>query len=269
MSGPVAVFDFTLGSDYCEYDDLKNYLKDKCKKWVFQLEQGESGYMHYQGRMSLRAKSRLSTLIKNCPFKEIHFSPTCTQNAGNDFYVTKDETRVEGPWSSEDKEPFIPWDVAEITEFRPWQTEVWDSADLKIRRTVNVIIDARGNNGKTTLVRCMMVHGKAQAPPFCNDFKDLMRMVCDLPNTNCYLIDMPRAVSKDKLYQLYGAIEKIKDGYAFDDRYHMKQKIMNPPVVWVFTNRCPELKLLSLDRWKLWTIVNDELVEYQPSESDY
>ena len=114
----------------------------------------------------------------------------------------------------------------------------------------------------------MCVYGKAKSPPFCNDFRDLMRMVCDMDETNCYLIDMPRAVSKDKLFQLYGAIEKIKDGYAYDDRYRFTEKYFNPPVVWVFTNRCPDLGLLSLDRWKLWTIENDELIPYELTGQD-
>lgn len=268
MSVPVAVYDFTLGSDYCDFDSLKTWCIDLCKKWVFQLEEGEGGYRHYQGRISLKVKTRLTTLKNKIPWKEIHLSPTCAQNSGNDFYVTKEETRIEGPWSSEDKVQFIPWDVEEIESLRPWQQVIWDQADQRIRRTVNVVIDKKGNNGKTTLVRCMCVYGRAKSPPFCNDFRDLMRMVCDMDPTNCYLIDMPRAVSKDKLFQLYGAIEKIKDGYAYDDRYRFTEKYFNPPVVWVFSNQCPDLGLLSLDRWKLWTIENDELVPYEVTGSE-
>lgn len=266
MSVPVCVYDFTLKKTICSKDELKDWLKDLCKKWVFQLERGESGYEHYQGRLSLKVKARLDTLLKKCKWKEIHLSQTSSQNSGNDFYVTKEDTRIDGPWSSEDKEKFIPWDVEEITELRPWQQIVFDSHDQKVKRIVNVIIDTKGNNGKTTLIRCMCVHGYAKSPPFCNDFKDLMRMVCDMGDTNCYLIDMPRAINKEKLYQFYAGIEKIKDGYAYDDRYKFTEKFFNPPVVWVFTNKCPELNLLSKDRWRLWTIEDDNLIEYDPKK---
>lgn len=270
-SGPVCVYDFTLANEDCKLEELINWLKKEAKMWVFQLEQGASGYVHYQGRLSLKVKARMSSLINKCPYKRIHFSPTSTQNSGNTFYVTKEETRVDGPWSSEDEEQGpIPWDVAEITELRPWQSVVWESAKTRVRRTVNVVIDKKGNNGKTTLIRCMCVHKLAHSPPFCNDFKDLMRMTMNMGvrNTNCYLIDMPRAIGKDRLNQLYSAVEKIKDGYAYDDRYKFQHEFFDPPVVWIFSNQCPDLQYLSLDRWKLWTIEKDELVQYHPTEEE-
>ena len=48
-----------------------------------------------------------------------------------------------------------------------------------------------------------------------NNYKDLMRMICDTPTSKCYLIDIPRSIEKDKLYGMFSAIEEIKGGYAW------------------------------------------------------
>lgn len=178
------------------------------------------------------------------------------------FYVLKDETRVNGPWSSEDEEKHIPWDVKLMKDLRPWQRSVAEwSGELELRKC-RVIYCPEGNTGKTSLCRYMMVHGLGQMIPFANDFRDLLRMVCDMPTSKLYLIDMPRAISKEKLYQFWGAIEQIKGGYAYDDRYKFRQKIFDPPQVVVFMNALPDEGLLSQDRWDLYTIWNNILIPY-------
>jgi len=81
------------------------------------------------------------------------------------------------------------------------------------------------------------------------------------------MFDMPRAMNKDRLYQFYAAIETIKDGYAYDDRYHFTEKVFDCPNIWIFTNRMPDTTLLSTDRWKFWEISEkNELVEIDLKE---
>ena len=76
----------------------------------------------------------------------------------------------------------------------------------------------------------------------------------DMPTSSLYLIDMPRSMSKSGLLGLYSAIEEVKNGYAFDDRYKFTEKIFDCPNIWIFTNTLPDRNLLSYDRWKLWEI---------------
>ena len=45
-------------------EEYKNLLKKWAKKWVFQKEKGDSGYIHYQGRISL-IKKREPEVLKN------------------------------------------------------------------------------------------------------------------------------------------------------------------------------------------------------------
>jgi len=56
------------------------------------------------------------------------------------------------------------------------------------------------------------------------------------------------------MHQLWSAIETIKGGYAYDDRYSFKEKFFDPPRVIVYTNELnSETKsLLTPDRWRVW-----------------
>ena len=110
VKDPIAVWDFTLAERTCNVGELKEFLNKHCKRWAFQLEEGEqNGYKHYQGRVSLKVRAR-----KGPCHDAIHWSPTSKDVAvtGNEFYVLKEETRVLGPWT--DRDPYIPRQVRGI-----------------------------------------------------------------------------------------------------------------------------------------------------------
>jgi hypothetical protein len=275
----LADYEFRMSVEGNAFDDVKAALKAMGKKWCFQKEQGDSGYVHWQGNISL-IKKRRPAEIHNL-WKKLfadgelpidfpnHFEPlsnnargSTSNNPGESLYSLKLDTRIEGPWKDTDKEIYIPYDVRELMEMEsfpsPWQRDVIDMLDVREIRKVDIIIDKDGGKGKSSLVRYLGCQGKAKKIPFANDFKDVMRMVMDMPTQKMYFIDMPRAIGKERLYQLYGAIEEIKGGYAFDDRYSFKDKYFDPPRVIVITNTAPDLNLLSADRWKLWEIDPEE-----------
>lgn len=259
---PCYVYDFT--HKYCEetdeydFDLLKSFLDTFTKKWCFQLEKGETtGYLHYQGRFHLIKKDRISGILKKYRFT--HLSIT-SSNCSNDFnYVEKNETRVKGPWFSQNIEndinyQYIPRQIREISNLYPWQETIiqmskeWDS------RNINIIIDQVGNNGKTILKTYMGVHKLGRSVPFVNDYKDIMRIIYCLPTSNCYLFDFPRAINKERMFGLFSGIEDIKNGYCWDDRYSFKERYFDCPNIFVFTNTFPDISMLSNDRWRFWTI---------------
>jgi len=251
-------YDFTLNGDK-NREQLIECLKDLCREWVFQLEEGENGYRHYQGRLKLKTKKRLATLKNNFPWKEIHLSPTASANIGNNFYVTKEETRIEGPWHSAEEPVKIPWDIAMITELKPWQDELLRKSKTRMLREVIVIIDENGGIGKTTFARYMGIHGHGRSIPYANEHRDICRMVMDMPESGCYIFDMPRALKKDRLQSLWAGIEMVKGGYVYDDRYKFQERYFDPPVVIVFTNEEPDMTMLSRDRWLIYAVHNDVL----------
>lgn len=91
-----------------------------------------------------------------------------------------------------------------------------------------------------------------------------MAMCMCKPPSRCYLIDMPRAMKKEKLYDFFSGIESLKNGYMYDKRYQFKDKWIDRPQIILFTNTDPDLRMFSVDRWDFWTIKDKKLVGYQP-----
>lgn len=268
-SNPCCVYDFTL-FDEISVREVRDFLNEMCKKYCFQLEQGEKkGKFHYQGRFSLKMKKRKTELIKMLSVKwnSFHISVTSTENRDNNFYVTKEETRVEGPFT-EENDIYVPKDIRNIKELRPWQNDIRTMLQDYNERTVDVIFDNKGNIGKTTLVRYMMIHDDAEMLPFCNDYKDIMRMAFDVGPKKVYLVDMPRAINKEKLFHFFSGVETLKSGYCYDDRYKFTRRLFDRPRICVFTNVKPDLALLSKDMWKLWMIRDDQLVDYEDESEE-
>lgn len=256
-------YDFTL-FDAISTKEIRDLLSPLCKKYCFQLEKGEkTDTLHFQGRFSLKIKKRLNEAIKLFALKwqKFHLSITSNENKFNNFYVMKDDTKVEGPFTNEN-EIFIPLDVLKMKTLYPWQQTIVDVLSIYDDRTVDVVYEKIGNIGKSSLVRYMMCYNDAEELVFCNDFKDIMRMAYDIGPKKIYLVDMPRALSKDKLYQFFAGIEKLKSGYCYDDRYKFQRRLFNRPRICLFTNEIPDLSLLSKDMWKLWEVSDNKLVPY-------
>lgn len=263
---PCCVYDFTLFDDI-ESSTVKLHLKQLAKKYCFQREKGEeTGKLHYQGRLSLKCKKRESELINELKkyWQKFHISITSKANRDNDFYVSKEDTRIEGPFTDKDEEPeYIPKDVRKMAnQLRPWQQKIVDMSLIEDDRAIDIIYDPNGNIGKTALCKYMDLLLGTLVLPFVNDFKDIMRMAYDAGPKTAYMIDMPRAICKERLYQLFSGIEALKGGYSYDDRYTFRRRWSDRPRIFVFTNSKPDLTLLSRDMWHMWTVENYDLIPY-------
>lgn len=251
----VCNWDFTLKDTGQTIESIKETLKANCKNWTFQKEKGkETGYLHYQGRVSLKLKSRKPSFFENC-----HWSITSNANKDNQFYVMKEDTRIGLCYSDTDKEVYIPKQFRDIILY-DWQNTIKDSANTFDARKIDLIYDPSGNSGKSTIASiCELVHGGIDMPPL-NDFKELVALLCNIctdqnnHNPKIIFFDLPRALDKERLYGLYSAIEQVKKGKLYDCRYHYKCWWIDSPRIWVFSNHLPDKSLLSSDRWNIWTI---------------
>ncbi len=246
---------------------IKGLYPETLKKYCIQLERGDSGYMHLQGRISLikkRTDAQAATHLRELglqDFKLLYTSGEVAKNDKHAFYCMKTDTRVEGPWKDDDPKPkYIPRQIRDIVELYGWQKTVIEISKIWDTRHVNMIIDKVGNKGKSTLVQYMRCNDLACKIPFANDYKDIMRMAFCMGEAKCYIIDLPRAINKEKLYQLYSAIEELKGGFCFDDRQVFRFRDFDCPNIWVFSNCIPDPGLLSSDRWKYWQIIDNELI---------
>lgn len=253
-------WDFTnFGLDYQLIIDT---LTPICKAWDFQQERCPStDKLHFQGRFKLKEKRRLTALVKLLP--GYHLSITSKENINNVYYVTKEETRVAGPWSSSDEVLIVPRQFKN-KEWYPFQQKILESRSKIDDRSINLIYDPVGCKGKSTIVGYMDSMRMAVKIPFCKDFKELMRTAYGSPDCGLYFIDMPRSLRKEAVDQMYAGIEELKNGYVFDDRYTYKRRWIDSPIIWVFTNTIPNIDLLSKDRWVYYRIVDYDLVAFDP-----
>jgi len=280
------VYEFRCNAEnFKDYDDLHTFLSSKCKKWVFQLEQGEqTGYKHYQGRLNLIKKTTKASCLKLTESKFNYLEPTISkEHLKEAFYCLKEQTRLKEPQSDIDynknKNVFIPKHLKDITyeKLRPFQKTIYD---YKCNfREINCVYCPKGNTGKSIISQYMEIQKKGFRCPTLNDFKDVIQLLCcycrdnEIRDIGHLFFDFPRAQTKDSLNGIISAIEEIKSsGRLIDIRNHFKIWYMESPNIWVFMNEMPPMDSLSADRWKVWTI-NDkyELVPYKNNniEIDY
>jgi hypothetical protein len=272
----IYVWDFTLSNkDDEDVNILKDILSSTSKSWALQKEKGETGYIHWQGRLSLRKKKTKSSIINffktKEPFNKAYFSPTATENSKSFNYVLKDETRIDGPWTDKD---LIQHETKQIQIFKKlelydWQKKLEEMAKQFDMRTIDLIYDIKGNTGKSIFSEYLEYQGIAEEVPPFRLMDDIFQWVASRPIKECYLFDMPRGMKKDKLADFYAGIEVIKNGVAYDKRYNAKKIRFNRPRVFVFTNTLPAFNLMSKDRWKVWTFYNNDLKEMIIDEDLY
>ncbi|AJP36376.1 replication-associated protein [Avon-Heathcote Estuary associated circular virus 8] len=262
----LAVWDFRYNaSTFKSESDLKAVLKGIAKKWVFQLERGDEGYEHYQGRMSLikgRRKGEKHILLKL--FKETppnYLEPTSKTEAtkGDALYVIKEDTRLKGPWTDKDevKVETTQLKIFKSLELRPYQRKLEEFARTFDMRKIDIIYDPIGDLGKSLFSEWMEYEGLAEEIPPYRLMDDIFQWVATRPIKPCYIVDMPRGMKKDKLGDFYSGLEVIKNGVAYDKRYNATKIRFNRPRVFVFTNTLPEFSLMSKDRWNVWEVQED------------
>ena len=149
MTTPCYVYEIRANRDlYADIDAFRAAWKGIVKKWVVQLERGESGYEHWQGRVSLIKKARKPELLKllksaDKPLPNYCEATTSGEKDKEAFYATKEATRIDGPWTDRDVVRYIPRQFKDLTPF-PWQQTVLDSYKDFQDRTVDCIVDVNG-----------------------------------------------------------------------------------------------------------------------------
>lgn len=239
---------FTLKATYGEPHEPKTIdpqtvytnLTPFCKEFYYQLELSETGYLHYQGCLSLHTKHRMQEVKNILGWNDVHlFHPMNWFALKN--YCTKGDTREAGPWSHTSN-----W-IRTITNLYPWQSEVADMIKIECNddRSVYWYWEATGKWGKSQFCKWAAVHLGATILRG-GALRDIARSIPDQPKI--IMFDFTRTV-EDRVN--YEAIEACKDGMIFSAKYESKMKIFNSPHVVIVANFHPDETCLSLDRWKI------------------
>lgn len=256
--------------------EVKRWLNQYTKTYCFQLERGLSDpgnpqateRLHFQGRLSLKVKERLSTLIAKFPqsLKGTHWMITSSANMENNFYVMKEDSRVMGPWM--DKDLYVPlqWRAPLVYTERPWQKSLSELLKLWSPRVIHCVLDKRGGIGKSTCIGLLMTrHGAVYIPSTMGTADKMMQsMYAQCPQENgLVVINLPRGITDAEQAEVAKATELGKDGIMYDWRNKFRLKVVDSPGVCVFMNKPSDafIGACSLDRWKFYHINQDELVD--------
>lgn len=238
---------------------FKKELGSFCKKWCFQKEKGlESDLPHFQGQLSLKTKLRKAELVKAFhPEWNIYWSVQQDESKSS-IYVTKEDTRVDGPWSDKDVPAYVPRALRNL-ELKGWQQELRDAlVQPGDDRTVHIVLDKAGGIGKSTFCKYMSINHRAfTMPGTIGRGEDLMKLVCNslkgVPPSQhvIFLLDLPRAINKNNWDQWCSVLEQLKNGHITDWRYQGENRWIEPPAVCCFTNSLPPPDLFTSDRWNI------------------
>lgn len=262
MPSQINLIDFTIPhKDYPTVAFVHGVLRCWFKKYVFQLEKGEkTGYLHWQGRGSLIKKAYHDSIKDKLGF---HNSPTSDPafKQKTFVYVMKEQTRVEGPFTDQDYEepPVLTRQLRTFMEYdqHPWQKDVTKLIEVPCDRSIIVILDVIGNTGKSVYAEWLEYYRKAYEIPPMRSMEDIMQCAMCIKSQKCYLVDMPRGMDKSKMADFYAGLESLKNGVMYDKRYSFKKRRIDRPHIVVFTNTLPDQKLMSADRWKIFTILTN------------
>lgn len=143
----------------------------------------------------------------------------------------------------------------DFPDWKPWQQKAISRLETQNDREILFVYDPYGNKGKTFLALWFSSRCRAcYLPTTLKEPRDLLRAAHN-NLSSCYFLDFPKCVTKANIPRVFAAIESIKNGHVYDDRYKYQFRYMDPPKVCVFGNFEPNKTMLSKDRWdimKVW-----------------
>lgn len=165
--------------------------------------------------------------------------------------LTNLDTRVAGTNKVVERPP-LTRQLREFLSFekRPWQKKMDQLVAQEGDRSI-IIYDRIGNIGKSIYVEYLEYQGLACQVPAFRFLRDLMKFCLSFDAQKCYIIDMPVAMKKAKLDDLYTGLETLKDGFLWDKRSGKTRYIDRPQVI-VFTNTLPKWGRMNRDKWVVY-----------------
>lgn len=228
------------------YEEIITALKNMgTEHYVFQTEAGnDSDYLHFQGTVTFKTKTRLSTIRKELPG---HWEKTRSAKAID--YCSKKDTRIDGPW--EEPETYHGQDLPDKEELKDWQKDYIKIIEGPVDpRAIHWIYDPVGGKGKSTFAKYIDYHypGTMVCGGRLEDIAFAITKMKNKTSKPVMLFDIPRC---HKNHLSYAALEQLKNGHFFSSKYESEKYIGFKPHILVFSNFLPDTDKLSADRWRI------------------
>jgi len=234
-----------------EFLFFHNWCLKNCSNFVIGKEIGESGTPHLQCWYLTYKKYRLITLRKLFGPKH-HIEIQQYNNIQASQYCMKDDN-----WVGTEEPPYKGQDLILKKEFYDWQISALDIANIKEDRTINWIYENIGNTGKSKWCKYMIYHHDAIVITK-GKYSDIMNYCYNCKTVKLIIFDLARIMGNRISY---GAVEDLKNGIIVNTKYETGQKLILPPTIIILSNKYPDTENLSLDRWKIFEIIEKKLVE--------
>ena len=155
-------------------------------------------------------------------------------------------------------------DIENVT-LRSWQESLLKYMKPSHREIIWVI-GVKGNEGKSWFQEFLESKFGWHRAICGMDIKMKKGNIChalrkrSLMSTNVFLFDVGKSKTFEEIN--YGVLEKIKNGRIVADKYNTEElKFYTPNIVVVFSNGRPETRELSKDRWKIFHIRDNDLMD--------
>lgn len=170
----------------------------------------------------------------------------------NAMYCTKDDDFITNIYLEKPT-------IIKEENLRNWQKNILCQLKNEIPddRTINWLYDKNGNIGKSVLAKYCKFYEIAEWITG-GKGSDIKNLLLTSKKSRDIIIDIPRC-NKD-VYISYSVIEELKNGFIFSTKYEGGCKLITTPHIWVFSNKLPDTEKMSSDRWRIWKVHNNELV---------
>lgn len=236
--------------------DIENLNGDIGAKFlIFSEERGKGGVgetPHLQGYIEFKKRIRPSELGWN---KTIHWEKAKGKRDQNIEYIKKEggNVYIDGKLL---RQPIV------IKKENLW---IWQLALLKIleedpdEREIIWIYEETGGTGKTAFMKYCFANMKAI--PVSGKGSDIKFAIYNYGIKKGYypdiiFVDLPR--SFDTSFLSYTALEEVKNGCFFVNKYESDAILIPTPHVVIFANEFPDVNKLSKDRWVINLIDKSE-----------
>lgn len=253
---PAVKWCFTF-NNYTEqdFDEFVPKVEYLCKRYIISHEVGElNNTPHLQGYVEFKKKRRPKNLFN----EKIHWEKAKGSAMDNYLYCEKEgNVRVKHGWPPEYacRKP----EVLQETQLRVWQKKIIeDIREKPDDRTIYWYWSKNGNLGKTTFTKYLVIRHEAtilagKGADVRNGVVEFVKQKGFTPHLVVYPI--PRSFNNE--YLSYESIENIKDMLFYSGKFEGGMVCGNCPHVVVFANEPPDCSRMSVDRWKIFEILDD------------